>query len=86
VNDWVTSAAAANVALPACDAFTVQVPAATGITDDALTVQVLVVVELNTTASPDDAVAVRAVAEAGSVTALKALKVMDCGVFVTTID
>ena len=64
----------------------VQVPAALGVTDEPLTVQVVAVVEAKVTLRPDVAVAVRVTADPGSVTSLKGLKLMLCGVFVTVID
>ena len=52
-----TGVAAANVVLPACVAWMVHVPAETGFTVDAETVQTVGVVEAKVTGSPELAVA-----------------------------
>jgi hypothetical protein len=64
----------------------VQVPAAFGVTDEPLTVQTVVEVEVKFTSRPDVAAAVRVTTAAGKVTSLRGLKLMLCGVFVTVID
>jgi hypothetical protein len=53
----VTGVAAAQLALPACEALIVQVPTATSVTVAPDTVQTVVVVEVKLTARPEDAVA-----------------------------
>ena len=55
---WLTGVAAAQLALPACFAWTVQVPVATSVTVAPDTVHTAGVVEAKLTARPEDAVAV----------------------------
>jgi hypothetical protein len=76
----VTTAAAANVALPGWLAVTVQVPAATSVMLVPLTVHTLGVVDANVTVKPDDAVADSAGGVVPTVWLLKAAKVMLCAV------
>ena len=57
---WLTSIALLNVALPACDALTVQVPVAARLTILPLTVHTAGVAEENATGRPDVAVALTA--------------------------
>ena len=52
---WLTGDAAAKLALPACVAWIVQVPAATSVTVEPDTVQTSVVCELKLTGKPDEA-------------------------------
>jgi phage tail protein X len=56
----------------------VHIPAARGVTVDPLTVQTEGVVEAKLTANPELAVALKANEDAGSVTELKAPKVIVC--------
>ena len=64
--------------MPVCDAVTVQVPAATAVNVEPLTVQTEVVLEAKLTAKPDEAVAVK-LAVPPTAGAVGAEKEMVCG-------
>ena len=73
---WDTDGAALNEPLPACVAWIVQVPAATNVTVEPLTVQTAGVWLAKLTANPDDAVALRAKGASPSVLLAGLQKVM----------
>lgn len=73
---WFTGVAAAQLALPACIAWMVQVPVATSVTVAPDTVQTVVVVEAKLTARPDEAIALTLNGDAPSERLGRAPKVM----------
>ena len=80
-----TGAAAAKLTFPGCDARIVQVPVPTKAPFDADTLQVVVVIEANTTASPDELVAFSAIGESDSGWSAMASKVIDCTDFAIVV-
>lgn len=80
-----TGAAAAKLTFPAWDARIVQVPVPTKAPFDADALQVVGVIEVKATASPDELVAFSAIGESDSGWSAMASKVIDCADFAIVV-